>query len=182
MLWEFPCVCLFFPLVAFNNLSLSLIFVSLITVCLGVFLLGFILPGTLCAYWTWLTDSFPMLGKLSDIISSNIFSGPYSFSSFWNPYNVNIGAFNVVSEVPQAISFFCLFFSLSIFCPVAVISPFRPPGHLSVLLPQLFCCGFLLVYYSSLFVLQFLQFFGKHFLHLFHCFPEILNHLHYPYP
>ena len=37
-----------FSLVAFNNFSLSLIFVYLITVCLGVFLLGFILPGTLC--------------------------------------------------------------------------------------------------------------------------------------
>ena len=47
MLWEFPCVCLFFPLVAFNNLSLSLIFVTLITVCLGMFFLGFILTGPL---------------------------------------------------------------------------------------------------------------------------------------
>jgi len=36
-----------FILVAFNILSLSLIFVSLITVCLDVFLLGFILFGTL---------------------------------------------------------------------------------------------------------------------------------------
>ena len=34
-------------LVAFNILFLSLIFVSLITVCLDVFLLGFILSGTL---------------------------------------------------------------------------------------------------------------------------------------
>ena len=48
-----------FSLVAFNILSLSLIFVNLITMCLGVFLLGFILPGTLCASWTWLTISFP---------------------------------------------------------------------------------------------------------------------------
>ena len=37
-----------FSLVGFNILSLSLIFVSLITMCLDVFLLGFILPGTLC--------------------------------------------------------------------------------------------------------------------------------------
>ena len=35
-------------LVAFNILSLSLIFVNLFTVCLSVFLLGFILSGTLC--------------------------------------------------------------------------------------------------------------------------------------
>ena len=52
-----------FSLVASNILSLSLFFVSLITMCLGMFLLGFILPGTLCASWTWLTISFPMLGK-----------------------------------------------------------------------------------------------------------------------
>ena len=52
-----------FPLVVFNIVSLSLIFVSVITMCLGVFLLGFVLPGTLCASWTWLTISFPMFRK-----------------------------------------------------------------------------------------------------------------------
>ena len=87
-----------FSLIAFNILSLSLIFVSLIAMCLSVFLFGFILPGTHCASWTWLTISFPMLGKFSGIISSNIFSGPSLFS-FWDPYNVNIGAFIVVPEV-----------------------------------------------------------------------------------
>ena len=35
-----------FSVVSFN-IYLSLIFVTLITLCLGVFLLGFILPGTL---------------------------------------------------------------------------------------------------------------------------------------
>ena len=37
------------------------------------------------------------------------------------------------------------------------------------------------VSHLCLFVLQFFQVFGKHSLHLFHCFPEILNHLHYHY-
>ena len=32
--------------------------------------------------------------KFSAIISSNIFSGP--FSLFWDPYNENVGVFNVV--------------------------------------------------------------------------------------
>ena len=41
-----------FSLTAFNILSLCLVFVSLISMCLGVFLLGFILYGTLCASWT----------------------------------------------------------------------------------------------------------------------------------
>jgi len=41
-----------------------------------------------------------MLGKFSAITSSNIFSGPFSLSSpAGTPYNVNVGAFNVVLEV-----------------------------------------------------------------------------------
>ena len=47
----------------FLILSLSLVFVSLISTCLGVFLLGFILHGTLCASWTGLTLSFVVLRK-----------------------------------------------------------------------------------------------------------------------
>ena len=64
-------ICLL-SLVAFN-IYLSLIFVSLIIMCLGVFLLRFILSGTLCGSWTWLTLSFLMLNKFSAIMSSNIF-------------------------------------------------------------------------------------------------------------
>ena len=41
-----------FSLATFNILSLCLVLVSLIHVCLGVFLLGFILYGTLCTSWT----------------------------------------------------------------------------------------------------------------------------------
>ena len=48
--------------VAFNIFSLYLIFVSLINMCLGMFLLWFILYGTLCTSWTWVTISFPILG------------------------------------------------------------------------------------------------------------------------
>ena len=67
-----------FSFVAFHILSLSLIFVSLITMCLGMFLLVFILLGTLCAFWIWLTIFSPRLGKFSAIIYLNIFSGPFS--------------------------------------------------------------------------------------------------------
>ena len=68
-------------LVAFNIFPLYLIFVSLINMCLDVFLFGFILYGTLCTSWTWVASSFPVLWKFSIIISSNIFSDPFSFSS-----------------------------------------------------------------------------------------------------
>ena len=64
---------------------LSLFSVSLIAMCLGVFLLGFILSGALCTSWTWMTSSFPMFGKFSAIISSNIFSGPLSLFSRFGP-------------------------------------------------------------------------------------------------
>ena len=127
-----------FPLVASNILSLSLIFVGLITMCLGVFLLGFILPGTLCASWTWLTISFPMLGKFSAIISSNIFSF-LSLSSFWDPYNVNVDVFNVVLEVSLRLCSFFVFILVSVFCSVAVISTILSSDHLSVLWPHVFC-------------------------------------------
>ena len=68
-----------FSLDAFRILSLSLIFVNLITKCTGVFLLGFILPGTLC-FLDLVDYFFPMLGKFSAITSSNIFSDPFSLS------------------------------------------------------------------------------------------------------
>ena len=64
-----------FSLAAFNVLSLCLVFVSLISMCLGMFLLGFTLYGTLCASWTSWTISFSMLGKFSTKISSKIVLG-----------------------------------------------------------------------------------------------------------
>ena len=63
-----------FSLAAFNILCLCLVFVSLISMWLGMFLLGFILYGTLCDSWTWLTISSSMLGKFPTITSSKSFS------------------------------------------------------------------------------------------------------------
>ena len=57
------------------------LFVILITMCLGVFLFGLILYGTFCTSWTWVIVSFPWLGKFLAIMSSNIFSGPFSSPS-----------------------------------------------------------------------------------------------------
>ena len=72
----FCVICLFSP-VAFNNFYFSLLFANLITMCLSMILLWFILSGTLCVFWTWVVISFPILGKFSTIISSNIFSVPF---------------------------------------------------------------------------------------------------------
>ena len=62
--WSFPFMLLVAsPLLLFNTLSLCLVFVNLIRMCLGMFLLGFILYGTLCVSWISLTISFSMLGN-----------------------------------------------------------------------------------------------------------------------
>ena len=91
-----------FSLAAFNILSLCLIFVSLSNICLGMFLLGFIMYGTLCTSWSWLTISFPMLEEFSPISASKFFLDP-SFFFFWDPYNLNVGALDIVPEVSETI-------------------------------------------------------------------------------
>ena len=107
----------FFSLADFNILSLCLVSVSLISMCLGMFLLGFILCGTLPASWTWLSISFSMLGKFSTIISSKIFSYPFFFLFFFcDPYNSNVGAFDIVPVVSGTIlSDFHYFYCILLF-------------------------------------------------------------------
>ena len=70
-----------FSLTVFNNLCLCLVFVSLISMCLGVFLLGFMLYGTLCASWTCLTFLFHV-GEIFNYNLLKIFLTPFLFSSF----------------------------------------------------------------------------------------------------
>ena len=109
-------VTCFFSLAAFDILSLSCIFATLLTPCLGVFLFGLILFGTLCAFWTWMSVSFPSFGKFSAIISSNMFSAPFlSLFSFWDSYNANVSMLDVVSEVSNSPHFFLFFFSFFLF-------------------------------------------------------------------
>ena len=77
-----------FSFSAFNRLSLCFIFVSLINMYLGMFLLGFILYGTHCVSWTWLIISSSMLVKFSTIISSKNFLVLFLFLFFfWDLYN-----------------------------------------------------------------------------------------------
>ena len=109
-----------FSLAAFNILCLSLILVHFITMCLSVFLLGVIVPGMLCASWTWLTISPPMFGKFSAIISLNIFSGPFSlFSPSGTPILQMLVC--LMSQRSLRLSSF-LFILFSIFCSAAVMS------------------------------------------------------------
>ena len=123
-----------FPLVTFNILSLSLIFVSLITLCFDVFLLGFILPGTLCASWIWLIISFPMLGNFSALISSNNFSGPFSLSYPSVTLIMRMRVCLLLFQRPLKLSsFIFILFSYSVLWHW--FPTFYPAGHFSVLLP-----------------------------------------------
>ena len=70
-----------FFLSAFKIISLFLSFNILIIMCHDLHLLGFILFGTVCASWTWMSISFPRLGYFSAITSSNNFSAPFFCSS-----------------------------------------------------------------------------------------------------
>ena len=110
-----------FSLAAFNILSLYYIFVSFISMCLGVFLLGFILYGTLCASWTWLTTSFSMLGKFKTIISSKIFSYPLFFSSSSGTPIIQMLVHLILSQRSLRLSS-VLFSLFTLFCSSKVIS------------------------------------------------------------
>ena len=177
--------------IAFSLLLLIffyLIVVSLINMCLGVFLFWFILCGTFWSSWTWLTFSFIKLGKFSAIISSNVFSGPFSLLCLsGTPYNVNVGVFNVAPEVSQTvlISFHLVFFIL--FCG----NNFH--HSLFQLTYLLFCLiypaidSFRYIFYFSYCILHLCSLYHlvhiKHFFYLLslwlHSFSEILDHLYY---
>ena len=90
-----------FSLAASNILYLYLVFVSVISIFLGMFLLGFILYGTLCASWTWLFP-FPCWGNFQ-LWSLQKFFHTLSFSLLLVPYNSNVGVFYIVPEVSETI-------------------------------------------------------------------------------
>ena len=132
------CVICCFSL-AFNICSLCLILVNLINMCLGVFRLGFILFGTLLVSWTWVTISFPLLGKLSTIISSSIFSWPFfSSSSFGIPIIRMLGCLTLSQRSLRLSSFLLIRFIFSSL--LHLFLPFYLLPHLSYLLPPLFYC------------------------------------------
>ena len=86
-----------FSLAAFNILSLCLVFVSLISMCLSVFLLGFILCGTLCHLDS--IDYFLFHGgeNFNYNLFKNFLISFLFFFFFWDPYNSNVCAFDILS-------------------------------------------------------------------------------------
>ena len=137
-----------FSLLAFNIFSLYLIFVSLINMCLGVFLLGYT-PVWDCLHFLDLLDFF--LSHVREVSSYYLFKyfiRPFLFFFFfWDPYNLNVCMFNVVPEISERLSSF-LFILFSLFCSMAEISTILSSRSLICSLPLLFCYWFLPVYFS----------------------------------
>ena len=83
---------------------MCLVFPSLISMCLGVFLLGFILYGTLLCLLDLIDNFFSHVGE---IFNSNLFKKfliPFLFLYFfWDAYNSNVGVFDIVLEVSETI-------------------------------------------------------------------------------
>ena len=80
-----------FPLLLLIFVFLCLIFVNLINMCLGVFLFGFILFGTLWVSWNWMIISFPILGSfqlLSPQVFSHILHGKVSACNVGDPGSI----------------------------------------------------------------------------------------------
>ena len=131
------CVICCFSLAAFNIYSLCLTFVNLISMCLGVFCLGFILFGTLWVSWTWVIISFPILGKFSTIISLSIF--PWSFflsSSSRTPMIQMLGRLTLSQRSLRWSSFLLICVSFSSL--IHLFLPFYLLFHQFCLLPPLF--------------------------------------------
>ena len=97
------CVMCCFSLAAFNICSLCLIFVNLINMCLGLFHLGFILFGTLA--FLDLVDYFlPHFRQVFNYYLLKYCLRAFLFVFFfWDSYDSNVGAFDIVPEVSQVV-------------------------------------------------------------------------------
>ena len=127
-----------FSLAAFNFLLLYLVFVSLISICLGVFLLGFNpLQDSLCLLD--LVDYFLFhVGEIFNYNLFKIFLIPFLFLFlFWDPI-IRMLVHVILSQRslrPSSV----LFIVFTLFCSSEVISTFYLPAHRFILLLQVFC-------------------------------------------
>ena len=112
------CVICGFILAAFSIFSLSLILVSLINMCLGMFFLGLILYGAHCASWIWVSNSHVREG-FSYYLTYFLWLF-LSILSFWHLYNENVVHLKLSQGSYKLFSFIFILFSL--FCSPSVIS------------------------------------------------------------
>ena len=110
----FPLYVTCFSFAAFNILSLCFVFVSLISMYLGMFLLGRLYPSWDSLCLLDLIDSF--LFHVGEIFNYDLFKKfliPFLLLFlFWDPYNSKVHVFDTVSEVSDTILSFFFFFIL----------------------------------------------------------------------
>ena len=99
-----------FSLAAFKILSLSLTFGILIMMCLGVVLFVSILFGILWASWTCVSITLPNSESFLSLFVQISFQFLALLFSFWHPYDLNVGTFEVVPEDIYAIIILKKFF------------------------------------------------------------------------
>ena len=91
-----------------------------------------------------IVENFPNMEK--EIVNYNLFKIffiPFLFLFFWDPYNLNVGGFDIIPEVSETIlSSFLLYSAFQKLFP-----PFYLPAPLFILLLQIFCYWFLLEYF-----------------------------------
>ena len=128
------CVICCFSLAAFNICSLCLNFVNLINMCLRGFTLGLSclgFSGFLGLGWL-----FPShFREAFNYYLLKYFLRPVLFVFFWDSYDSNVGAFDIVPEVSEVVLIsFNIFSSFSTL--LHLFPPFYLPFHLSYLLLQ----------------------------------------------
>lgn len=103
----------------FHILCLSLTF--------SILIMMFLRCGPLCIDPVWdslhflgLNVSFSRLEKLSTILSSHIFSAPFTLFTFWDSYKSNVCMHDAVSIISYTV--FIYFPTFSFFCLASVIS------------------------------------------------------------
>ena len=133
----------------FNICSLCLIFVNLINMCLGVFHLVFILFGALC-FLDLCNYFLPHFREVFSYYLLEYFLMAFLFVFFfWESYDSNVGAFDIVPEVPEVvlISFYSFLLSASfistILSPTSLILPsasfYSTVGSLQSVLDLIYC-------------------------------------------
>ena len=156
-----------------------------------MFLLGFVLFGTLHVFCTWVTISFHMLVKFFYYSLFKCFLRPFLFLLFfWGPYNSNLGTINVVIEVSETvlISFFFFFFlffgsnlhytvfqlTYSYFSLIILLLIPSSTFFISIIVLSISVCLF---FKSSISVKHLLCLLGL----CLHSFSKVLDHLYYHY-
>ena len=119
-------------------------FTGLINMCLGMFLLGFSLYRILCTSWTWVIF---FLSHVREVFNYNLlkyFIWPFLSSPSESLIMWILVCLMVSQRSLTLSSFHSILFSL--LCFMAVISTILSSNHVFILLSQLFCYCFLLVF------------------------------------